>query len=179
MGLNDVDLSSLDLDQPAPSQEVFGALVGIRQQHVSRLIAAGVLVEGATLREWVSAYTQRLRDVAADRARQSSPGLQFERLLLLRARVEGLRMSNDARRAELAPVAAMDAALAKTGARIAPILTAIPPALRAELPVLGCGSAGYAAVVAIVAKAVAEVQSMRRETNEYDEDGDDGDDSDA
>lgn len=161
MSLSPAFLAGFDLDKPAPSQAEFGLLVGLSQQHVSRLVAAGVLVEGATLREWVHAYTQRLRDTAADRARQSSPELQFERRQLLRARIEGLRMQNAARMAELAPVAVMESVLAKAGARIAPILGEIPPALRAELPVLQSSSAGYAAIEATVAKAVAAVRSMR------------------
>jgi phage terminase Nu1 subunit (DNA packaging protein) len=172
MSLSSGFLAGFDLDKPAPSQADFGVLVGLSQQHVSRLVAAGVLVEGASLREWIRAYTQRLRDTAADRARQSSPELQFERRQLLRARIEGLRMHNDARRAELAPVAVMAALLEKTGARIAPILGAIPPALRAQLPVLQSESACYAAIEATVAKAVGAVRGMRLADD--DDGGDDG-----
>lgn len=174
MPLSSGFLAGFDLDKPAPSQADFGLLVGLSQQHVSRLVAAGVLVEGASLREWVRAYTQRLRDTAADRARQSSPELQRERLGLLRARAEGLRMRNAERIAELAPVAVMDALLVKTGARIAPILGAIPPALRAQLPVLQSESACYAAIEATVAKAVGAVQGMRLA-----DDGDGVDDGEA
>lgn len=163
MSLSSGFLAGFDLDKPVPSQADFGLLVGLSQQHVSRLVAAGVLVEGASLREWVRAYTQRLRDTAADRARQSSPELQRERLGLLRARAEGLRMRNAERMAQLAPVAVMDALLIKTGARIAPILAAIAPRLRAELPHLQHNPAAYAAIAQTVAKAVAVARDMRRE----------------
>ena len=50
------------------SQVDFAAIVGVSKQAVSEHVKSGVLADGATLAEWLTAYCDRLRTEAAGRA---------------------------------------------------------------------------------------------------------------
>ena len=54
------------LDQPATATE-FGRLVGVTQQAISKQVVAGVFENCRTLREWLLAYCDHLREQAAGR----------------------------------------------------------------------------------------------------------------
>jgi len=169
MALSPAFINSFDMDKPAPSQADFGLLVGLSQQHVSRLIRRGVLVEGDTMGGWIDAYTAHLRERAEARLLQSSPELQRERIRLLRERTVSLHMTNSARKANLAPVAAMERVLAMAAARIPTIIGSIAPALRAQLPALQLDPAAFRAVESIVERAADVARGMRLQDPEDDE----------
>jgi hypothetical protein len=67
-----------DLDQ-APSQQTFATLVGISQQRVSKLIADGVLSRDGSLRDWIAAYCESLRQEAAGRGGDDQSSLASAR----------------------------------------------------------------------------------------------------
>lgn len=120
---------SSSLGQPG-TQEQFAALVGISQPAVSDLVASDVLKRGATLQEWLHAYCARLREQAAGRAGAGDLKLAEERALLAREQRIAAAMKNQVRARELAPVALLEAVLAKTCQQISSFLDSIPNELR-------------------------------------------------
>ncbi len=136
----------------ACTQQEFGTLVGISQQAVSTLVQRGVLEDGKIAHDWLLAYCDNLREVAAGRSTGDSDiNLVNERALLAREQRARIALQNAQTRGELAPVALIEQVLAKTGARCAAILDTIPGELRRRVP--GLSSADILHVRAIVAKA--------------------------
>jgi phage terminase Nu1 subunit (DNA packaging protein) len=139
-----------DLSAPV-IQSHFGVLVGISQQAVSELVRRQVLSEGGTAGDWLRAYCEHLREVAAGRGGESSIELAGERARLAREQADKLAMQNAITRVELAPTRIIEEVLALTGARAARILDRIPGEIRRSLPQLTSDDIG--AVSRIVAKA--------------------------
>lgn len=59
-------MSVINLDERI-DQSIFGQLVGVSQQAISKLIAKDVLHKDGTLKQWLSAYCSRMREEAAGR----------------------------------------------------------------------------------------------------------------
>lgn len=116
---------ALDLDF-AITQEKFGDLVGISQQAVSDLLLRGVLQRGHSAGEWLHAYCANLREQAAGRASTGDLDLVQERARLAKEQADKVAMANAQARKELAPVAALEYALATMGRQVAAILEALP-----------------------------------------------------
>ncbi len=161
-----------DLSSPM-KQGAFGDLVGISQQAVSDLVRRGVLADGAAGDEWLLAYCDHLREVAAGRGGEAGKDLTAERARLAREQADRLAMQNAVTRGELAPAHLMEQVLSKVGARAGRILETIPGTLRRRLPQLT--AADLDVVTQIVAKARNLAASMRL----ADVDADDDADSDA
>jgi phage terminase Nu1 subunit (DNA packaging protein) len=141
----------IDLDGPCTQAE-FGALVGVSQPAVSGLVQRGILGEGETAAEWLLAYCDALREVAAGRSTDDgSINLVTERAKLARSQRERVDLQNAEKRKELAPVALIEQVLAQCGARAASILDTIPGELRRR--VAGLSSDDIRHVGSIVAKA--------------------------
>lgn len=139
-----------DLTVPM-KQAQFGALVGISQQAVSDLVRRKVLADGAAGDEWLLAYCDHLREVAAGRGGESSQELAAERARLAREQADKIAMQNAVTRGELAPARVIEEVLAKAGSRTSRILDTIPGEVRRRMPALG--SEEIAALTRIVAKA--------------------------
>lgn len=143
-------MSCIDLDIPG-TQTQFGDLVGISQQAVSLLVSRAVLPDGASLGEWLLAYTDHLREIAAGRGGDNSLVLAAERARLAREQADRIAMQNAERRKELAPAYLIEHVLAKAGSRAGRILDTIPGEIRRRCPQLTSDDIG--AVTRIVAKA--------------------------
>lgn len=142
----------------AITQQQFGELIGVSQQAVSDLARRGVLAEGETAAEWLLAYCDHLREVAAGRGGEDGINLVKERALLAREQRIAKAMQNAERRGELAPVAVLEQVLASTGAKIGKILATIKGEIRRRFPQLT--SSDLAAVDAIVGKAMAQAAGL-------------------
>jgi phage terminase Nu1 subunit (DNA packaging protein) len=147
----------MDLSAPV-SQREFGELVGLSQPAVSDLVRRGVLGEGETAGEWLLAYCDQLREVAAGRGGEEGINLVKERALLAREQRIAKAMQNAERRGELAPVAVLEQVLANTGAKVGKILATIKGEIRRRFPQLT--SADLVAVDSIVGKAMAQAASL-------------------
>lgn len=119
------------------TQAAFAELVGLSESAVSQMRAAGLLVDGASMRGWLLAYIDRLREQAAGRLGIDGQGadLVAERALLARAQREEAELRLSERRGEVISVAAIRTALAgvisatrdslmQLPARLAPVLAA-------------------------------------------------------
>lgn len=119
------------------TQEAFGKLVGVSQQAVSDLVARGILEPGASGHDWLLAYCERLREVAA--GRQSPDGgldLVRERAALARAQRESVEIKNAVLRQEYAPIELLSRVLAVASQAVADRIDAVPSALRKACPTL-------------------------------------------
>lgn len=157
----------MDLSE-AITQQQFGDLVGISQQAVSDLVGRGVLIAGETAAEWLLAYCDHLREMAAGRGGEEGINLVRERALLARASRIKLEIQNAEKKGQLAPVAALEQALATAGAKASKILATIKPEIRLHFPQLP--ASGLAAVDVIVGKALNAVASMSLDEDDEDED---------
>ncbi|EPG2416644.1 terminase small subunit [Stenotrophomonas maltophilia] len=160
-----------DLGSPM-KQGAFGDLVGISQQAVSDLVRRGILADGAAGDEWLLAYCDHLREVAAGRGGEAGKDLTAERARLAREQADRLAMQNAVTRGELAPAHLMEQVLSKVGARAGRILETIPGTLRRRLPQLK--AADVEVVAQIVAKARNLAASMRLADVDADDDPDEG-----
>lgn len=147
-----------DLSSPV-TQAQFGDLVGMSQQAVSDLVRRGVLPDGACGDEWLLAYCDHLREVAAGRGGDSAKELSAERARLAREQADKIAMQNAVTRGELAPAYLLEEVLARAGARAGRILETIPGMLRRRLPQLT--SDDIAEVTRVVAKARNLAAAMR------------------
>lgn len=154
-------------------QGAFGELVGVSQQAVSDLVRRGVLADGASGDEWLLAYCDHLREVAAGRGGEAGKDLTAERARLAREQADRLAMQNAVTRGELAPAHLMEQVLSKVGARAGRILETIPGTLRRRLPQL------TAADVEVVAQIVAKARNLAASMRLGDVDSDDDADADA
>ncbi|MFS8930957.1 terminase small subunit [Cupriavidus taiwanensis] len=116
----------LDDADRAVTQAAFAELVGISQPAVSELVGRGTLTRGASLRRWLVEYCENLREQAAGRASTGDLDLIQERAALAREQRIKIAMVNQQMQKELAPVAVLEAVLAKVGRQIATKLEAIP-----------------------------------------------------
>lgn len=147
-----------DLSSPLTQAE-FGDLVGVSQQAVSEMVRRGLLPEGATGDEWLLAYCDHLREVAAGRGGEAAKELSAERARLAREQADKIAMQNAVTRGELAPAYLLEEVLSRAGARAARILETIPGLLRRRLPQLSAED--LAEVARVVAKARNIAAAMR------------------
>jgi phage terminase Nu1 subunit (DNA packaging protein) len=102
------------------SQERFGELVGVSQQAVSGMLARDVLRPGASVGEWLLAYTSHLREEAAGRGMDGE--LAFQRSELARVSRERAEIKLALERRDFAPVALLEQVIAKVGRSIVGVL---------------------------------------------------------
>lgn len=150
------------------TQSAFGELVGISQQAVSDLVRRRILADGSTGDEWLLAYCDHLREVAAGRGGNDAMALAAERARLAAAQADKVEMQNAVTRGELAPARLIEEVIARAGARMSRLLDTIPGLLRRRLPQLT--SDDVAAVTAVVAKARNVAASMTLEDLDADDD---------
>lgn len=141
------------------TQAQFALLVGLSEARVSQLAGDGVLVRGGSAREWVSAYCDRLREMAAGRGGDDGPALVAERARLAREQADKIAMQNAVTRGELAPVHLLEQVIVRAGARMARLLDTIPGTVRRRYPQLGADD--IAEITRIVTKARNVAASMR------------------
>lgn len=156
-----------DLTSPM-TQAAFGELVGMSQQAVSDLVRRKILPDGAPANEWLLAYCDHLREVAAGRGGEATFELATERARLAKEQADKVAMQNAVTRGELAPAYLLEQVLAKAGARAGRILETIPGTLRRRLP--GLTAADLAIVAKVVAKARNVAAAMRLSDAEKDDD---------
>lgn len=119
----------VDLDRVGGQSE-FADLIGVSQQAVSAMISRGVLVQGATLRNWLISYCGNLREQAAGRASTGDLDLVQERARTAKEQADKLAMQNAVTRRELAPVFLLEQSLANICRQISGVLEAIPVNLK-------------------------------------------------
>jgi len=132
------------------TQAEFGELVGVSQQTVSQLVAAGVLADGAPALLWLRAYLARLREQAAGR----SQALAAERAALARSQREGQEIKNAVARREFASVAVLGHVLGIASASVSDRMDALRGDLRRRCPDLN--EAALSVVEGALADARAE-----------------------
>lgn len=136
------------------TQETFGDLVGISQQTASELLTRGVLVQGASIGEWLKSYTSHLREMAAGRAASGDLDLAGERARLAKEQADRVAMQNAVTRGELAPVVWMEEILCKTASKVAGIFDAIPGMIRRRVPLLTADD------IDLIAAEIAKARNM-------------------
>ena len=139
-----------DLTSPV-TQVQFGDLVGISQQAVSDLVRRRILVDGASADEWLLAYCDHLRGIAAGRGGEASLELSAERARLAKEQADKIAMQNAVTRGELAPAYLLEQVLARVGAKAGRLLETIPGMMRRRHPQMTMED--IAAVAEVVAKA--------------------------
>lgn len=149
---------AIDLATPMPRAQ-FGDLVGISRQAIDDLVRREILVDGASADEWLLAYCDHLREVAAGRGGSNALELAAERARLAREQADKIAMQNAVTRGELAPAHLLEEVLARAGARAGRLLETIPGLLRRRLPQLAADD--IAAVAVVVAKARNIAADMR------------------
>ena len=100
------------------SQAEFAQIIGVSEARASTLVSDGVLTRGETAHEWLLAYCERIRDMAAGRASMGGLDLVQERAALARSQREAQDMKNAVARGEYAPVGALADVLAKASASV-------------------------------------------------------------
>lgn len=118
------------------TQAAFGALVGVSQQAIGNLVGRGVLDKDMDGHQMLQVYCSHLREQAAGRAANEGLDLATERAGLAKAQREKIEMQNAVTRAELAPVALIEAVLSQAAGKISGILEAIPGAVKRRVPTL-------------------------------------------
>jgi phage terminase Nu1 subunit (DNA packaging protein) len=104
-----------------PTQSALARISGITEARVGQLHAAGVF-HGETLVDWLRCLCRRLGDEAGGRAGE----LADERARLAAAQADRVEMENAVTRQELAPRAAMEAAIADGARQAVAILEGVP-----------------------------------------------------
>jgi hypothetical protein len=112
------------------TQGDFGALVGVSQQAVAALIAAGVLREHASAAEWFLAYCAHIRASAAGRA--DDPDISAQRLRRAKAAADRAEMQNAVLRGELVKWAAIEDAYTQKIAASRDAFEALPDRVAAN-----------------------------------------------
>lgn len=157
------------------TQASFGDLVGITQPAVSELVRRKILPDGASADEWLLAYCDHLREMAAGRGGEGGAELVLERARLAREQADKIAMQNAVTRGELAPAYVLEEVLSRAGARTARLLETIPGTLRRRLPQLSGDD--IAVVTSIVAKARNLAASLKLSDIDADGNGVAADDS--
>ncbi|QNN47053.1 hypothetical protein H9L17_02480 [Thermomonas brevis] len=117
------------------TQTRFGELVGVTQPTVSDLCTRGILREGASVAEWLRAYCDRLREVAAGRlGRESGLDLVQERAALAREQREGQAIKNAVARKEYAPIGLLADVLGMASSAVVDRFDQLEGALRKVAP---------------------------------------------
>lgn len=125
----------MNLSSPI-SQAQFAELVGVSEAKVSQLVADGIIARGDTGQQWLHAYCERLREVAAGRQSEELGGLDLvqERAALARAQREGVQIKNAVLLKEYAPVDLLAKVLATASQAVADRIDAVPAALKRSCP---------------------------------------------
>lgn len=120
------------------SQAEFGAWVGISEARVSQLVAEGVLTRGESGHEWLIAYCERMRDIAAGRTSSETGGLDLvqERAALAREQRLGIAIKNAVARGEYAPISLLAEVLATASQSVSERFEQLPGLLRKVCPEL-------------------------------------------
>ena len=120
----------------AISQAEFGAWVGISEARVSQLMAEGVLTRGESGHEWLMAYCERMRDIAAGRASSETGGLDLvqERAALAGEQRIGVAIKNAVSRGEFAPIVLLTLVLALASQAVSERFEQLPGTLRKVSP---------------------------------------------
>lgn len=122
----------------AISQAEFGAWVGVSEARVSQLMAEGVLTRGESGHEWLIAYCERMRDIAAGRASSETGGLDLvqERAALAREQRLGIAIKNAVARGEYAPISLLAEVLATASQSVSERFEQLPGLMRKVCPEL-------------------------------------------
>lgn len=131
-------MKAIEAMRQAISQAEFGAWVGISEARVSQLMAEGVLTRGETGHEWLIAYCERMRDIAAGRASSETGGLDLvqERAALAREQRLGIAIKNAVARGEYAPITLLAEVLATASQAVSERFEQLPGLLRKVCPEL-------------------------------------------
>ncbi len=163
------------LQQPV-SQAEFGQWVGISEARVSQLMSEGVLTRGENGHQWLVAYCQRMRDIAAGRASSETGGLDLvqERAALAREQRQSIAIKNATARGEFAPISLLAEVLATASQSVSERFEQMPGMLRKVCPDLP--DAARDQLMSAIADARNEwVRATRRlvveEVTEPDDDG--------
>lgn len=129
-------MKALDVMQQAISQSEFGAWVGLSEARVSQLMAEAVLTRGDNGHEWLVAYCERLRDVAAGRGSMENGGLDLvqERAALARSQREAQEIKNAVARGEFAPIGLLADVLGMASSAVVDRFEQLEGALRKACP---------------------------------------------
>ena len=121
-----------------PTQAEFATVIGVSQQNVSALMADGKLPTGGTWAELLSAYCNRLREVAAGRMSGELGGLDLvqERAGLAKAQREAQELKNSVARGEYAPIGILADVLGLASSAIVDRLDQVEGQLRKACPEL-------------------------------------------
>jgi len=131
-------VKAVEVMRQAISQAEFGAWVGISEARVSQLMAEGVLTRGESGHEWLVAYCERMRDIAAGRASSETGGLDLvqERAALAREQRLGIAIKNAVARGEYAPISLLAEVLATASQSVSERFEQLPGLLRKVCPEL-------------------------------------------
>lgn len=131
-------MKAVEVMRQAISQAEFGAWVGISEARVSQLMAEGVLTRGESGHEWLMAYCERMRDIAAGRASSETGGLDLvqERAALAREQRMGIAIKNAVARGEYAPITLLAEVLATASQSVSERFEQLPGLLRKVCPEL-------------------------------------------
>lgn len=118
------------------SQAEFAEIVGVSEARVSQLVAERVLMRGDTAHEWLMAYCERMRDIAAGRASMEAGGLDLvqERAALAREQRLGIAIKNATARGEYAPISMLAEVLATASQAVSERFEQLPGMLRKVCP---------------------------------------------
>jgi phage terminase Nu1 subunit (DNA packaging protein) len=124
----------MNLDEEI-TQEAFGKLVGVSQSRISVLLNRGVLPHDGTGGEWLLAYCENLREVAAGRESEDG-GLDLvqERAALARAQRKGIEIKNAIALGTYAPIEMLEMVLSNASAAVVERIEALPAQLRMKVP---------------------------------------------
>lgn len=116
-----------------PTQQSIAEHLDLDQSAVSRLVdELGIDWKAASIDAIRVAYIRRLREQAAGRAANGDLQLAAERARLASEQADRVAMLNARTKRELAPVALLEAVLARVTRQIAGILEALPITLRRQ-----------------------------------------------
>lgn len=129
-------MKAIDVLDQVISQAEFAAIIGVSEARVSQLVSEGVISRGDTAHEWIMAYCERLRDVAAGRASSEEGGLDLvqERAALAREQRYGIAIRNSVARGEFAPIALLAQVLATASQSVSERFEQLPGVLKKACP---------------------------------------------